>query len=51
MFKLIKNTVATKENCLMTGTILVGVGLAYFIRARSFDKNDAVIMAKYSVIE
>ena len=48
---LAKKTTETKENCLMTGVILTGVGLAYFIRARSFDKNNAVIMAKYSVVE
>ena len=51
MFKIAKKTVATKENCLMTAAILVGVGLAYFIKARSFDKNNAVIMANYSVVE
>lgn len=55
MFKLVKKTLATKENCLMTGIIStvvgVGVGLAYFMRARSFDKNNAVIMANYSVVE
>lgn len=48
---LAKKTTETKENCLMTGAILVGVGLAYFMRARSFDKNNAVIMAEYSVVE
>ena len=51
MFKLIKNTVATKENCLMTAAILASVGLAYLIKARSFDKNNTVIMAEYTVIE
>ena len=51
MFKLAKKTVATKENCLMTGTILAAVGLAYLIRARSFDKNNPVITAKYTVVE
>ena len=51
MFKLIKNTVATKEKCLMTGTIIAAVGLAYLIKARSFDKNNTVIMAEYTVIE
>lgn len=39
---LAKKTTETKENCLMTGIIStavgVGVGLAYFIRANSFDK-------------
>ena len=52
---LAKKTTETKENCLMTGIIStvvgVGVGLAYFMRARSFDKDNAVIMAKYSVVE
>lgn len=52
---LAKKTTETKENCLMTGIIStvvgVGVGLAYFMRARSFDKNNAVIMAKYSAVE
>ena len=48
---LAKKTTETKENCLMTGGILVAVGLVYFIRARSFDKDNAVIMAKYSVVE
>lgn len=51
MFKLVKKTLATKENCLMTGTILAAVGLAYLIKARSFDKNNTVIMAEYTVIE
>ena len=48
---LAKKTTETKENCLMTAAILGAVGLAYLIRARSFDKNNAVIMAKYSVVE
>lgn len=51
MFKLFKKSLATKENCLMTGGILVAVGLVYFIRARSFDKNNPVITAKYTVVE
>ena len=51
MFKLVKKTLATKENCLMTAAILASVGLAYLIKARSFDKNNAVIMANYSVVE
>ena len=51
MFKLVKNTVATKENCLMTGVILTSIGVAYFLRARSFDKNNPVIMAKYTVVK
>ena len=55
MFKLVKKSVATKENCLMTGIIStvvgVGVGLAYLIKARSFDKNNTVIMAEYTVVE
>lgn len=48
---LAKNAVATKENCLMTAAILVGVCTACLIKARSFDKNNAVIMAKYSVVK
>ena len=52
---LAKKTVETKENCLMSAAISIGVGvsigMAYLIRARSFDKNNAVIMAKYSVLE
>lgn len=48
---LAKKTTETKENCLMTAAILGAISLAYFIRARSFDKNNAVIMAKYSVVE
>ena len=52
---LAKKSVETKESCLMSAVISAGVGiavgLAYFIRARSFDKNNAVIMAKYSVVE
>ena len=39
---LAEKTVETKENCLMTGVISMGVGVAigvaYFIRANSFDK-------------
>ena len=52
---LAEKSVETKENCLMSAVISAGVGiavgLAYLIRARSFDKNNAVIMAKYSVVE
>lgn len=55
MSNLAKKTTETKENCLMSAAISAGVGiavgLAYFVRARSFDKNNAVIMAKYSVVE
>lgn len=51
MFKLAKKTIATKENCLITAAILTSVGLAYLIKARSFDKNNTVIMAEYTVIE
>lgn len=55
MFKLVKKTLATKENCLMSAVISagvgIGVGLAYFIKAHSFDKNNTVIMAEYTVIE
>ena len=51
MFKLAKKTIATKENCLITATILTSVGLAYLIKARSFDKNNTVIMAEYTVVE
>ena len=51
MFKLAKKTIATKENCLITAAILTWVGVAYLIKARSFDKNNAVIMAKYSAVE
>lgn len=55
MFKLAKKTIATKENCLMMAAIStvvgVGVGLAYLIKARSFDKNNTVIMAEYTVVE
>ena len=48
---LAKKTTETKENCLMMAAISIGVGVAYLIRARSFDKNNAVIMANYSVVE
>ena len=48
---LAKKTTETKENCLTTAAILGGVCVAYLMRARSFDKNNAVIMAKYSVVE
>ena len=48
---LAKNAVATKENCLMTAAIFGGVCVACLIKARSFDKNNAVIMANYSVVE
>ena len=52
---LAEKSVETKENCLMSAAISIGVGVsigvAYLIRARSFDKNNAVIMAKYSVLE
>lgn len=48
---LAKKTTETKENCLMTAAIFGGVCVAYLIRARSFDKTNAVIMAKYSVVE
>ena len=48
---LAKNAVATKENCLMTAAIFGGVCVACLIKARSVDKNNAVIMAKYSVVE
>ena len=48
---LAKKTVETKENCLMTAAISIGIGVAYLIRARSFDKDNAVIMAKYSVVK
>ena len=51
MFKLVKKTLATKENCLMTAVISLSVGVAYLIKARSFDKNNPVITAKYTVIE
>ena len=51
MFKLVKKTLATKENCLMTAAIFGGVCVACLIKARSFDKNNAVIMAKYSVVD
>ena len=51
MFKLVKKSVATKENCLTTAAILGGVCVAYLIKARSFDKNNTVIMAEYTVIE
>ena len=48
---LAKKTTETKENCLTTAAILGGVCVAYLMRARSFDKNNAVVMANYSVIE
>lgn len=48
---LAKKTTETKENCLMTAAISIGIGVAYLLRARSFDKNNAVIMANYSVVE
>lgn len=51
MFKLVKKSLATKENCLMAAVISAGVGIAYLIRARSFDKNNPVITAKYTVVE
>ena len=48
---LAKNAVATKENCLITAVFGIAVVSACLIKARSFDKNNAVIMAKYSVLE
>lgn len=48
---VVNTATKNKKNSLMTACIFGGVVLACIINANMVEKNNAVIMAKYSVVE